>query len=324
MASKRRKEPTIVLVVFLIILVGLIAAFILRGNFRALEEHYSWKQLSIVGGILFFIYILYVELRGKRLSRTIVEEKIKTHVLVEALPQPVVVLDDHGTVVTANGPACRMLSADAVASVGRPAETLFNDATTANIRKSTGGKFDGRSADGRTEFRVTVGALSGGAGRLVVLEEPGGTVVGRAAAPPAAQPVLPPLWDRICDLSEQLDSFTDEARRTVAWTLLRARKNYNRVEEIEGVPAKAAGAELNLAELVREAAAKVAAAAKAKKVAVEVAPAGECTAKVNRDLMLRALEEILVNALIYSPEGGAVKIEVETGGKDVSVRVTDG
>ena len=65
MAAKNKKEPIIVLVIFLIIQISLIVLFAVRGNFEALQERFDWKQLAIIGAVLFIIYILYVELRGK-------------------------------------------------------------------------------------------------------------------------------------------------------------------------------------------------------------------------------------------------------------------
>ena len=56
---------------------------------------------------------------------------------------------------------------------------------------------------------------------------------------------------------------------------------------------------------------------------IDVSLDGECTASIDRDLVLRAMEEILVNACTYSAEGGSVKVEVSGAEKEISIRVTD-
>ena len=180
MATRRRKEPTIVLLVFLGVILFLILAFIVKGNFQALEE-FNPERLYFLLAVLGGLYILYVELRYKRLGRAVVEEKIKTHTLVDALPQAVVVLDDQNTIVAANTPACRLLSADPVEILGRPASEAFDAATAAQVAAASDGRFEGAAHEGGAQVRVTVASLRGEAGKLLVLQEPHVTGGHRAA-----------------------------------------------------------------------------------------------------------------------------------------------
>ena len=319
MARRKRKEPVVVLVVFLVIQIGLMVAFALRGNFEALQERYDWKQLAIIASILFVIYILYVELRGKRQLQVIVEEKVKTHTLVDGLPQPVMVLDDQNVVVTANDAACRALSIDPVSTVGMKLGQAFDDGTTARLSSGAPGRIEGATREGKP-LRISITPLRGDAGKLLILAPQAPEAAPAPAAPP---PKSPPVWEALLRLEPCLDRLDDETRRALADVFIQARRLLLGPGELEAIPARAPKEPANLEALAREAAGKTGLIARGRGIALEIKAEGDSSAPVDAELFRRILEEVLVNAFTYSPESGRVVVEVIPEEGDVLLRVTD-
>ncbi len=313
---KKRREHTVVLVLALLFEVGLIVLFGLKAGREGLEV-VDWKHLAAAGLALFFLYIVYVEIRIKRAGQILVEEKIKTHTLLESLPQPVAVVDSERRIVTANASACRLLGLDPVDAIGRDFAGLFDPAATGRLRNGSAGKLEA-SVGGRS-LRLTVEPLRGEAGSLVLLEE---RKEAEAAAPEPARPTLfDGWWESIAGLEASLEKLDAESRRGLAGALVRARKAMNALEDPAALPRPNKG-RTDVAELAREAQKRFATIAKAKSLRVETDSSGDTTAYVDRDQVLRAFEEIVFNAVSYTSQG-SVEIGLEGGPREITVQVTD-
>ena len=324
MAKKGGKEPLIVFIIFVVLLVAVIAGFFFKGNIQYFEE-LDPKQLYMISAILAVVYILYVELRGKGLGQVIVDEKTKTYSLVDSLPQGVVVLDDENNIITANDPACAQLSINSLDVVGKAVGEVF-DAETAGRITGSGGKFDGKSVGGQG-VKITVVALRGEAGRLVILEEMAAAAAPVAHTSPTSlaslRPKVPAVWKGLDALEPHYEGMNEDLRRQVGSLILRMRRGMNRPEELEAIPSKAEKGGGDVGKVVQDVVATTAPAAHTRDLKVEVNTTGECTAECDSELLARAIEEILVNAYVYSSGGGTIRIEVEGTESEISLRVTD-
>lgn len=79
----------------------------------------------------------------------------------------------------------------------------------------------------------------------------------------------------------------------------------------------------SLVELVQEAAAGLEGAGAAQGVRVEVMPRAEPVVLADRALLRRALENLLVNAIKFSPKGGTVTLAIDVEGQIAQVGVED-
>lgn len=306
---KKKKEQTIVLLLALLVEVGIILLFIFKGRIEALER-YDWKHLAIAAAGLFFIYIMYVELRIKRAGQTLVEEKVKTHTLVESLPQGVVVLDPEHRIITANATAAKHLGLDPLDAMGKEFPALFPGDVAARLREGTAGKLQAG------KLRLTVAPLRGEAGRLVVVEEPEKTAT--VPPPTGATAMIPDLWNSLADLAGDLDKMDPSVRQKFASALVRARKAAQAPVEMP----KPKKEKTDVADLAREALERSVPVARAKGIRTEIATRGDVSANADRELLRRAIDEVVFNACSYTKDG-QVKIAVEGTSREVAVVCTD-
>lgn len=161
---KKRKESSVVLWIALLLELAGIGVIAHTAATQGLGR-FNWKDIAMAGLLLFLLYVIYVQVRIHRAGRMIVEEKVKTHTLVESLPQAVVLVGAEGEIIHANEAACRILAMDGVESIGKGFATVVDGA--AELRP---GKHEvlwrGR------KLRFTVAPLRGESGSLVIVEEP--------------------------------------------------------------------------------------------------------------------------------------------------------
>ena len=98
--AKKRAEAKIVFILFLLVELLIIALVVMKGKYKQLEIE-PWQLMAIGGGFL-VIYVFYLKFRTQTVEQHVVDEKVKTSVLIEALPGGVVVLDEEGLVVSIN------------------------------------------------------------------------------------------------------------------------------------------------------------------------------------------------------------------------------
>ena len=227
-------------------------------------------------------------------------------------------MDDEHRIVTANDAACRRLSIDSVASVGMDVGKAFDESTAEHIRSNGAGIIDGSSSSGAA-MRITLAPMKGEAGKLVILEG--------AASEPAPQQSStaagPAVWDALLPLDGLMDQIKPEARLIIAGAMIRARKSLNRPEDVDAVPAQATKEAADVGAIVREAGEKVGPIARARGISLDVKANGTSAARADRATLQRAVEEILVNACTYSPEGSTVRVEVGGSENEVLLQATD-
>jgi two-component system sensor histidine kinase VicK len=325
MARKsRRLEQAVVLAVALVLEVVLLLAFFLQGDVEGREKRISADQLWVVTAILFFVYILYVELRVKQYGRAIVEEKVKTHTLVESLPEAVLLLDGEARIINANERACRLLAIDPLASIGSEFGPLVDAAAAERVRTGGAGRMEATAGRASRKLRLVLVPLKGDAGRMVVLEDADAGARPerpKGGAKRETSALLSSLWKSVSDLERELDGRSEETRRRFAGALILARKSLNLFDEPEA--GRLSREECDVAAVAREALEGSMPVARSKNIRTELNAKGETRARVDRGLLRRALDEIIFNACSYTPEGGNVRIAVEGDGRAVTVQATD-
>jgi PAS domain S-box-containing protein len=327
MARKgRRVEQTVVMAVALAVEVALILLFLLGGDVEGLQERFTPTQLLFVSAVLLVVYVLYVELRVKEYGRALVDEKVKTHTLVESLPEGVVLLDDAAAVITANERACRHLGMDAVDSIGKDFPSLFDDATAQRIRQGFSGRTEASLKGSGRRHRLTLLPLREGGGKMVMVEEAAAPSPERelpSASPRETSALLASLWRSVCDMEREIGRMDGETRRRFAAALVQARKSLNLFEAVDGPLPRPDRTECEVEDAAREALERSMPVARAKGIRAELSAKGETRAKVDRPLLMRALDEIIFNACAYTPEGGSVRVALEADASSLALTVTD-
>lgn len=162
--AKGKKEGTVVFLLFLLVELVIIELVIIKGVDDLASE---WELWVTAGGFL-FIYILYLKFRTQEVAKHVVDEKVKTHVLIDALPVGVVVLDEENTVVALNQKASVALAIDPVQGMGGKFDALVAGEIGEKTRQGYSGRIG--PVNGRI---VDFLPLSQGKGRLVLVgEEP--------------------------------------------------------------------------------------------------------------------------------------------------------
>jgi len=123
----------------------------------------------------------------------------------------------------------------------------------------------------------------------------------------------------------QLGELSEEQKKALEVMSSRAKKAIAGLDEIRvGLPKDFEKSELPVADVVKASVEGVKPLAQAKDVRIRVSMPDE-GAKVmgNRDLLLHALDNVLDNAVRFSPEGGEIVVGVSEKGDSVEIRVTD-
>ena len=100
--KRRFQVPRIVFVLLMGVLTGLILVLLYnQASEKTKPLHKTWEAyaflLLMVGG-----YISYLKQQARMISGHAVDEKIRTHRLIECLPQAVLVVDEGQRVLAAN------------------------------------------------------------------------------------------------------------------------------------------------------------------------------------------------------------------------------
>ncbi len=320
-AKARRSEQTVVLAIALALEIGLILAFFLGGDIEGLEARFSWKQLAVVSAALFFIYVLYVELRVKQYGQVIVAEKVRTHTVVESLNEPVLLLDGDDRVIAANAGACKALEVDPVAVIGRDFAGFFDEPTARKIREGFAGQTEAARAGSDRHCTLKLLPLKGQPGKIVAIEERREAAGDRPAGEREPSGLRPAFWEALRGMGQEVESMPDGARRRFAAAFIRGRKALGPEGRLgEAPPVRQ---DCDLEDLARRAVEDSLPLARAKKIRVEVSAEGQAKLKADAALVRRALEEVVFNACSYTPEGGGVQVAVRGDDASVSLSVTD-
>lgn len=118
------------------------------------------------------------------------------------------------------------------------------------------------------------------------------------------------------DCLEALEDSRNAGRR-----MLRLLQNLVDVARLENGTLDVHATEMTLSHILEPIAAQRRVMARARKIAIVLAPAPEITLTIDADLVTRTVENIFDNALRYTPVGGRIEIERREVGSDVEIRI---
>jgi signal transduction histidine kinase len=320
--TKIRLEAKIVFVI-LILMLAIIALVVIKGTYKDLGIE-TW-QLWTFAGILLFIYIMYLKFRTQTVQRFIIDEKIKTHSLLDSLPQPVVILDEEGKIVTANPKAVDLLGIHPIDSIGLNFAEVFTE--TKKSLETSYGRFLVEIKKTSTRCSVTFTPISGTKGRIAVLEpevSQSQETTARQIAKRDYSEFFTNIYAAARELQKEHENMSGEGKKNLARLLVMARKALNIPTKVEQEIGTISKTNIDLEKCVKETFHTLAPLAQAKEIKTIVETRGE-KALINADpkLLKRVFEEIIFNAISYSNEGGLVNVSIEPTLGDVTVSIRD-
>lgn len=323
--SRGRMEPKIVLVVFVVLELGVIAllfySVILQVTMNEPPQNLiPW--LATLGAVLALVYFGYVEVRARKFSQHLIDEKLKTHSLLESIPTGVVILDSRQKVLAINPRGADVLGVGPADAIERDFCSLVDEQTGAFLRSGSGGRIQALDPSGTRKYKLNITPLKNG-GHLIMLDE---LREGAGTSPSVMQKVtktLPMLMMRLWESLGKLEVPQDpERRRAFASVIVLVRKALNLFEE-STQPRVGAKVRTDLKEVSDRLTERYASLCRAKNLQVEVSIQGDTTVRADREMLSRTMDEIFFNALAYSREGGKVQMTIEGGAADVQVQVRD-
>ena len=306
MKMKRRRSqevPRIVSVVLLGVVAGLMLVLLhnqLReGNPKPIYQ--SWQAWVFFTAVV-ALYVLYLKQHARLASRHLVDEKIRTHSLIECLPQAILVVDDEQKVMAANAAAGRLLGRDPADCLEVPVADLVGEKPELPVGQSR----VALPAGAATATVHPVAPERGTSGGAVIVLRPASDATSRASDATgglraalralAASPVDPAA------LAGALQA-ADRAARTL--------------------PSARPAGRFPLGPALEEALTGFAAILSLKKITVERAGEPALPVRADRDRLKAALKELLRNAAAHAPAGSALSLNVERTGADVRIRMTN-
>lgn len=323
--SRRRIEPKIVLVVFLVlelVVIGLLfySVFLQVTMDEPPQNLVPW--LATVAAVLGLVYFGYVEVRARKFSQHLIDEKLKTHSLLESMPTGVVILDSRQKILAINPKGAEVLGVGLEDVIERDFCSLVDEQTGNFLRSGSGGRIQALDPSGAKKYKLNITQLKNG-GQLIMVDE---LREGAGTSPSVLQKVtrtLPMLMMRLWESIGKLDVPQDpDRRRAFASVIVLVRKALNLFEE-STQPRVGAKVKTDLKDAAKRLTERYASLCQAKSLQVEVTINGDTTVRADREMLSRTMDEIFFNALAYTKEGGKVQLTIEGGATDVQVQVRD-
>lgn len=299
---------------------------------------FSYGQTMAYIAIAIWIYIAYLKQRHADVSKFVVDEKIKTHAIIENLKEAVLVIDGRSVVMLYNSRAARMLGIQDVEWIGKDLAGKVDDAVRQSLESGFEGEIEGSILSGGGRFRLQIISLGGSeesAFRLIFLRK----VVSSPMA--AGHSGVCTNAGRVAHLIAEMQSTLAgvsggaDKESAVARARLLARASIARVE-LEGQDAKEKIGQkvlsgvlerrlIPVVDLIKPAVEEISGAAALAGVSVEFPYASVADLKAAGDgtLLALAIRQVLFNAVLEAIPGGKVVIRAGEMGSNVGIAVLD-
>lgn len=297
--KRKTAETKVVLIIFLFLELALCILMSYRIISGDQLVHIDTDQLIIVGFILGFMYILYVELRAKKFSEYLVDEKVKTHTLLEALPEGALVLDKENCVITGNKKAEEVLKINMLDFINRDFTDLVDDESKSLLLNNQAGRVSARGVT------LNVTPLKG-QGKLVTVDKLEETFKFRKPTP--------------TDPLKLVDSFLKSASDYRSSLFALRIKNFF---EEETIPKELAREEIKLKELIDSCLAEFCniGGNNAKGVNLDIKIPNDCMIYADKKLLYKALGQLILNAITYTKD--KIEISASEDEKDIQIQIKD-
>jgi two-component system sensor histidine kinase VicK len=344
MKKRSKTESVIVFAVFVVLEVALVLVLFKSGKvsedaFSGLNSAFWRPWLGLVTGLLVIMYVMYVQLRAKSLQKHALDEKVKTQTLIESLPDGVILLNDENKVIAVNAKAIEMLGIDPAECISEPLAKFFEGESAQRISADFYGILEtspvksGPDAAERP-VRLKITPLNTDPktriGKIVVMEliQRAQAVSEVQQAPRADAEVMATVAGKLC---EDFDAAAPEpakldakSRTLLARMFIMSRKVLHYLDEMVAAPGQAGTEKVDIKDLFEITLKDFEALARLKSVTVQKQfQDGKYEISGNRRAILRAMSEIVLNALSYTPAGGTLTAKMQAGDKEIKVTVLD-
>lgn len=301
--SRSQEVPRIVSVLLLGVVAGLMLVLLhnqLReGNPKPIYR--SWQAWVFFTTVV-VLYVLYLKQHARLASRHLVDEKIRTHSLIECLPQAILVVDDEQKVMAANAAAGKLVGRDPADCLELPAASLVGEKGGLPVGQSRV-TLPAGAATATVHPVAPERGTSGGA--VIVLLMSSGTASPSSSATEGLRAALGALAAAPAD------------PEALAGALLAADR------AARSLPPPQASAVFPLGPVLEEALQAFAPVLPLRKLTVERSGEPALALRADRDRLKAALKELLRNAVACAPQGSAVSLSAERSGADVRIRLTN-
>jgi signal transduction histidine kinase len=314
---KKKLEKKLVLLVFLALEIILVIIMIYKAVKGEFQLKLGYEQLIILGFLLGFIYIMYVELRAKKFSEYLVDEKIKTHALVDALPTGIIIVDQDNKIITANSKATKLIEIDLFDMINKELGKFVHfDKSFA--KSGAIGKIEGFSAP--SEKKISLNFIPLKRGKLIIIEEV------KEEETRELKKVRAELPGFVKFLFEEVSRLylPEQTLRPSAGLFICSRKLVNYFKELQSLPQVITSKErINMADLVEQSLHGLKGLTLAKGLKLDLEKEGNLVINANKELLFQAIDELIFNACSYTPENGRIIIKLSSSDSEAQMQIID-
>jgi len=289
-----------------------------------------------------WIYIAYLKQRHIDISKSVVDEKVKTHALVEYIRDGVIILDGRCRVLLINGVASRMTGLAELDVLGNDIRSLLDDSAARAVAAGQDGELAASVTTTGKRVKLSIRNLGAPeddeAHRLVCVEAVDSEAgVSEAAAAAGADTCASRAVGEVLRLlagetARRLEDAEGEERKRLAGLVLRGLllgaaqdgADAAALVRTRGLAEALEKGSESVTSLLHEVTDAVSGAARSLAVTLEVPSEDfEATTNVDARLLRLAFSETVYNAVLAAAGGGRVAIRVGGMGPSVGLSVVD-
>jgi signal transduction histidine kinase len=287
----------------------------------------AWQQIAFVA-ILVWIYIAYLKQRSLDISAHVVDEKIKTHSLVESLDDGLLLVSPENELLIMNSNAASLTGLSEIEALGKNLAERVDTRVQTMLSSRQAGEIEGPFVPKGHPLHIRIKLIESHAGgepyKLIRVTE--SSTPAAVTAEGVSREELKALRQVFQSL-EQSDSAKDKARRILQGRLsllmLEAQPLMNAIQA-RSLSKQVQRSSFNLIQSVKDAAADLRTGLEQAGLSIQAEAPYE-TLKVSADPeKVRLLLDILVlKAALASPEGSTVIVKFAELGENAGVSVLD-
>jgi|GEM_PF-5709667 len=317
----------ITVAIFEVILVVVIC----KEGFSGQYEIPFWQSVVFTVFTL-WIYIAYLKQRHIDISKGVVDEKIRTHSLIQSLREGVLVLDPENRLLTMNEKAEQVTGLSVVTAVGADLATMIGPSIAQLLASGREGEADDfvNATGQRIRFRVTMlpADAEGNSYRLAYVwpvSQPMTKVSSKPVESAGIARAAAVFREIGSDISKVAFSTGDIRRQAELIRLSLRCFAYNAALECSSlrlaVPAKEG---TSLRSIMEDIMRGIEPSASACEVRIELSDDGTgCKVRMNGQLIAAIGRLLLANAVLESPAGSSIRIRIGTAGPYTGLSVSD-
>ena len=317
-----------------LVLIGITIVSVASGKYKfPLYEAITFAAIAV------WIYIAFLKQRSIDISKSVVDEKIKTHALVENLREGVMVVDSDNRVLVFNSKASEVTGLAEIECLGKDIGLQVDSEIGRVLKSGREGEIEGKVTTTGRQARFSVRNLPSetqkDAYRLIYIQAPQKASLPRKTPVSGGQTRAGELIKLMGDeLDRQLEGTSNEEKRqAVACLVVRGLAEHLmlsaepvcagiRETSLRGSLQRA---DLSIRSLLKEVMKDITGLTSAAEVKIDL-PSDKSNGLVlnaDADLMLLAVRQILYNAVLESIPAGRVVVRAAEMGANIGLAIID-